>query len=92
MKPRHGRERKNSDKLIKFLNIDNAKMSAQTCLKRGRSDEAHWTTDDETITHQGRIGYGAVGDVHKVCTHGVKYSNNRCIIPSPNRSATTFLH
>lgn len=90
MKPSHIPEPKKSDRLVKFLNIDNAKMSAQTCLKRGRSDEMHWTTDDEIITHQGRIGYGAVGDVHQVLTHRVKYSNNRCITPLPNRSLTAI--
>jgi hypothetical protein len=74
------------NELLKFLKIDPAKMSAQACLKRGRFGENHWTTDDKNIVHEGRIGYGGLGDVHQVFTvhTPTTVSKSRCIISSPN--------
>ena len=54
--------------LTSFLNSHCTKTcsAVDTSLKRKRSGESHWTTDDENIIHQDRIGCGGLGDVHHV--------------------------
>ena len=54
--------------LISFLNshCTNTCPTVDTSMKRKRSSESHWTTDDENIIHEGRIGCGGLGDVHRV--------------------------
>ena len=55
-------------KLMNFLSSHSAEPRAviDTSLKRKRSSEPHWTTDNENIIHQNRIGCGGLGDVHQV--------------------------
>jgi len=51
-----------------FINNHRMKpwLDVSPSLERKRSAELHWTTDDENIIHQGRIGGGGLGDVHRV--------------------------
>jgi hypothetical protein len=55
-------------KLTNFLSSHSSKPSSalDTSLKRKQSSEPHWTTDNENIVHQDRIGCGGLGDVHQV--------------------------
>lgn len=53
-------------KLLQFLMEGNANLSPRVCLNTGRSGESHWTTDNDNIVQQGRIGSGGLGDVYRV--------------------------
>lgn len=58
-------EHNEMNKLMEFLKIDCAKKP-MTASKRRRLGGLHWTTDDKNIIHQGRVGGGGLGDVHRV--------------------------
>ena len=62
------RKRQLKGKLMDFINNHRIKtwLDVSPSLERKRSGELHWTTDDENIIHQGRIGGGGLGDVHRV--------------------------
>lgn len=74
-------------KLHNFLSTDRAMTSMRLGLKKTKSGKSHWTTDDENIIHEGRIGCGSVGDVHRVLSLqicvAIVHTNHRCtILPS----------
>ena len=66
MEVSHDRELGNQ--LMEFLRGHGVKMCLEVSpsLKRKRSGELHWTTDNQNIIHQDRIGGGVLGDVHRV--------------------------
>lgn len=55
-------------KLLKFLYVDCANLcpKRQPPVERKRSSEWPWTTDDDNIIPQGRVGCGSLGDVYRV--------------------------
>jgi len=66
------RNREIENRLMSFLKSHGALtcLAAENCLKRKRSTELHWTTDDKDIVHEARIGGGALGVVHRVLSPG----------------------
>lgn len=51
-----------------FLDVrkEGSLSEVEIALNSGRADEVHWSTDDKTITHIGKIDSGAWGDVYRV--------------------------